>query len=677
MRLLVDAQCIQSSSSLRGIGRYALSLVRALAAEAGQHQVEVLLNAGDDPARLLRARTVLESFLHPGQVHVFDADWPWRHARPEVRRPAAEAAYAAAVASLRPDVLLVGSVFEGDVENVLALSRERTGVPSAALLFDLIPAADPGTYLLGPGADDYWRRYAMLAEADLLLSISDYSAGQAARLLGAECPAVRTILGGPYPSGNFPAFEASVDEVPGYEPPARYLLAVGGDHPRKNLDRLVEAWGAVPPELRKGCPLVLACGLHPGTVRRLRRSAAAHGLRPEELVVLGRVSDASLRRLYQGATAFVFPSTEEGLGMPPIEAMAVGTATLLARASSLVELTDDASAFFDPYDVADMARCMARVLDDDGHLANLRRTARREAGRLTWGAAARRAWAAIERLQETAESTPTPAAPNRRAVRRAVLVETATSPAPVLLDWRLLTDPPVPPGVAPDELALSDEQIQLASPAAPGVRAALAAATAVCSDSAELARTVVQAGVLDLPVIGTDDLATAERHDVRRALRERLRPLRLTPAQAQDVVEAACAGSRWGLQRSRPVWLLLSGAWQDEARNAGLRDAASAADADLVVAGPLGQVLAPWCDVVVVEDGALDLQALTSARCRGAVVLLARPVDAPPRVVPDWASDVEVDAAPDERHLWQQLFQTGVAQWGRTTGWPWQERLSS
>ena len=79
MKLLFDAQCIQSSSSLRGIGRYALSLLAGLtdtAAEHG-HEVEVLLNAGDDPERLLRARTAVETLVPPSGVHVFDAPWPW------------------------------------------------------------------------------------------------------------------------------------------------------------------------------------------------------------------------------------------------------------------------------------------------------------------------------------------------------------------------------------------------------------------------------------------------------------------------------------------------------------------------------------------------------------------------------------------------------------------------
>lgn len=667
MRLLVDAQCVQSSSSLRGIGRYSLNLLRALAMGAGDHQVEVLLNAGDDQDRLVRARTALETFMHPGQVHVYDADWPWHHPRRAARRPAAEAAYAAAVASLHPDVLLVASVFEGDVENVVVLDSDRTGVPSAALLFDLIPAADPGTYLLGPGADDYWRRFGSLTRADLLLSISDYSAAQAAKLLGDRCPLVRTILGGPYPSGDFPAFETQVDDAPEIDLPGRYVLAVGGDHPRKNLDRLVSAWVDVPADLRRRDPLVLACGLNAGTMRRLRRTADAGGVAPDELLVLGRVSDRTLGRLYAGATAFVFPSTEEGLGMPPIEAMAAGVPTLLARSSSLVELTDDPDAFFDPMSAKDIAASITRVLVDDVRRRALAVSATQAAHGLTWSAAAAKAWTALEQVP-TARA---PARPTSRAARThpALL---ASTPGPVLLEPGMLERPPLPAGATRAALATSDDEVQLSTPAGAGVRAALTAATALCTDDPELASRVVQAGALEAPVVPVEALPVVDRHDVRAALAERLKGLGVRGQHARDVVEAASAGCRWTLERPRPVWLLITRSWQDAARSSTLREIASAAGGDLVVAGPAGFGLAMWSDVVAVEGDAVSLDILRIARGRGAVVVALRR-DGGGSGPADWAHTASGPSAADPE-AWAVLFDQWLRRWGRTTGWPWQDR---
>ena len=576
MRLLVDAQCVQSSSSLRGIGRYSLCLLRALVEQADGHRVEVLLNGGDDADRLLRARTALESFLPPGRIHVFDAPWPWLTPVGPGDRPAAEAAYAAAVASLRPDAVLVQSVFEGDRENVLALAAG--GPPTAAVLYDLIPAADPGTYLLGPGAQDYWRRFGQLQQADLLLSISGYSAEQARALMGEGCPPLETVWGGPYASGDFPAFETQHDAQPDLALPERFVLAVGGDHPRKNLDRLVLAWGRVPPAHRARTSLVVACGLNTGTVRRLRRLARHAGLLPSELLLTGRVSEHRLDALYRSALAFTFPSTEEGLGMPPIEAMAAGCPTLLARSSSLVELADDERAFFDGESVADMAAALTRVVADAAHREHLRAVAARSTERLTWTHAARRAWRALEQLP----GRPWPMAVPAEPVRLTAL-----------------------PQVAP-----ADREGALPVVAAePGLRAALAGAAAVLAP-APVASALCEAGVVDVPLLADDaQLQQAGEHDPLGAL---------LPGPPPALVEALARPPRWALERRRPVWLLLTRSWADRAD--ALRERADVAGADLVVASPGAEALARSVDLVAVEAGAIVLALLVAARCRGAIV---------------------------------------------------------
>jgi glycosyltransferase involved in cell wall biosynthesis len=584
VRLLVDAQCVQSTSSLRGIGRYSLCLLRALVEQAGEHRVEVLFNGGDDATRLLRARTAIETFLPPGRIHVFDAPWPWQLG--EQHRAASEAAYAAAVESLRPDAVLVGSVFEGDGENVLSLVRD--GPPTAAVLYDLIPAADPGTYLLGPGAKHYWRRFAQLQRTDLLLSISDYSAEQARALMGGDCPPLATIWGGPYPSGDFPAFEPQGEEKPDLALPERFVLSVGGDHPRKNLDRLVLAWGRVPAAHRARTSLVVACGLNTGTVRRLRRLARRAGLLPGELVLTGRVSEQRLASLYRTALAFAFPSTEEGLGMPPIEAMAAGCPTVLARSSSLVELVDDPQAFFDGESIEDIAAAVTRLVVDETYRKHLRQVAARSADRLTWARAAQRAWQALEQL------------PARPA--------------------------PVPESAEPVRLA--------GVPHAAALRASLAGAAAVVAPP-EVCSALLAAGVVDVPLLVEDKSERRTAHDPLAALAAHVPALALDDARASALVAAVARAPRWALERRRPVWLLLTDRQDLRLK---LTDLADERGADLVVAGPDAAALARSVDLVAVEPGALDPAQLTAARCRGTVVVTLDKLEPDwPALLEDWA----------------------------------------
>lgn len=686
MRLLLDLQCVQSTSSARGIGRYALSLTRAMVEGRGDDRVEVLLNSGDDPGRLLRARTALESFLPPRRIHVFDAAWPWRHEPSERRRVAAEAARAAAVESLRPDALLVASVFESDKENVLSIRRSAGEPPTAALLFDLIPAADPGTYLMGPGAETYWRRLDDLKRADLLLSISQYSADQAKDLLGTACPPTTPIWGGPYTAGGYPASDVEGSPRPAQAVEGRYVLAVGGDHPRKNLDRLVVAWSRVPARDRTGLPLVIACRLNVGTVRRLRRVGRRSGLSPEDLVLAGEVSDEALQKLYAGALAFVFPSTEEGLGMPPLEAMAEGCPTVLARGSSLSELVDAQDAYFDGLDPDDMARVLHRVVTDPALRERLREAASVSAARFTWDRSASLAWDELRRMASEAHRDvrapvnrgPAPVTVSARDLEG--LARLVESPAPVVLG-----DPDL--GVAlrdadaerylgaPYDTVAQSENGGVVPPGSAGLRTALAAATAVVVPSEDVAADVVAAGVVDAPVLLAADTALAAvarcaEHDFYAAYRSGLASVALSTEEAAEVTAAVARAPRWMLERPRPVWLLLTETWAAPDVVPSFREVAAARGLQLVV-GTLGAVsLAGSVDGVLVEAAVLDQVApqLHAARRRGAVVVAVR-AGATASPTPDWCGQATLDGA--DADSWGTVF-AQAARWGRTTGWPWQ-----
>ncbi|MCW2615830.1 MAG: glycosyl transferase family 1 [Frankiales bacterium] len=628
MKLLLDLQCVQSSSSRRGIGRYVLCLSRALAQTAGDHQLAVLLNAGDDPDRLLRARTALEGFLPARDIHVFEAAWPFGPSRTPERREAAQSARTAAIRSLRPDAVLVGSVFEGDVENVSSVDGNPAGPPTAALLFDLIPAADPSTYLLGPGADDYWRRFEDLRRCDLLLSISDYSAQQARELMDGTCPPTATVWGGPYPSGAFPSFEERPTAVDAAPVPDRYLLAVGGDHPRKNLDRLVEAWGGVPPPLRRRTPLVVACRLNVGTVRRLRRLARKGGVTPDELVLTGEVSEHQLAELYGGALAFVFPSTQEGLGMPPLEAMARDCPTVLARGSSLVELSEDDAVFFDPEDVADITAALRRLLEDDNHLAHLRSAARAGARQFTWERSARLAWTALDDL--VARTPRTPGAPP------ALLVVDAANTAAV-------HNLPRRPGA----VRVNDPRDVSAERLAP--------ATAFVVSAPAGARPLVEARLLYQPVVTDIGLERVALHDPLAEQAPLLAGLDLNPALLHDVVAAAARTARWTLERPAPVVLLL--------RRPGTRAHAVLGDALVVEGGPDDVHLARLVDHVVVEQALLPAlgESLRRARCLGTGVHVLTDASCAADV-PSWASVLP----PSENGV-----SLADGMFDRRTGWPW------
>ncbi|MGH7589834.1 MAG: glycosyltransferase, partial [Gemmatimonadales bacterium] len=114
----------------------------------------------------------------------------------------------------------------------------------------------------------------------------------------------------------------------------RYLLFVGADEERKNLERLRRAFGLLRTMTSEPVQLVI-CGT--------RRSTLSG---ESSVVSVGRVSEAELQALYHGATAFVLPSLLEGFGLPVLEAMASGTPVLCSNTSSLPEVAGDAALYF-------------------------------------------------------------------------------------------------------------------------------------------------------------------------------------------------------------------------------------------------------------------------------------------------------------------------------------------
>jgi len=174
-----------------------------------------------------------------------------------------------------------------------------------------------------------------------------------------------------------------------YGIPERYLLFVGMLEPRKNLVRVVQAFG----QLKSSDPilphmLVLA-GNKGWGYEEVRREVERLGLE-REVVFTGPVPHDELPPLFSGADVFVYPSLYEGFGLPVVEAMACGTPVITSNVSSLPEVAGDAGLLVDPLDVAALARAMRRVLSDGDLRQVMQMKGLEQAARFTWEETARR-----------------------------------------------------------------------------------------------------------------------------------------------------------------------------------------------------------------------------------------------------------------------------------------------
>jgi len=136
------------------------------------------------------------------------------------------------------------------------------------------------------------------------------------------------------------------------------LLSVGVLQTRKNTLTALRALEILPPRFR----LVLAGGDGYGSeaVRDyIRRQSLASRVR-----LLGHVPAHQLPALYQAADVFLFPSLEEGFGLPVLEALANGLPVVASRTSALPEVGGEAALYIDPQDPRDMAEKVLHVVED-------------------------------------------------------------------------------------------------------------------------------------------------------------------------------------------------------------------------------------------------------------------------------------------------------------------------
>jgi glycosyltransferase involved in cell wall biosynthesis len=166
-----------------------------------------------------------------------------------------------------------------------------------------------------------------------------------------------------------------------------FLLYVGSARPQKNLPRLIEAFAAAKGELvahpvYQNLKLLIIgdeMSKHPEL-----RHAAARTRMSKDVRFLGFVPTEILRIFYQSAEAFVFPSLHEGFGLPPLEAMAMGTPVVTSNVSSLPEVVGDAAITVHPENIFDIARGMLRALTDEQLRTRLRAQGRQRVARFSW-----------------------------------------------------------------------------------------------------------------------------------------------------------------------------------------------------------------------------------------------------------------------------------------------------
>ncbi len=405
MRIVIDMQGVQTESRFRGIGRYSTSLAQAIVRNADEHEIWIVLNSQLYDS-IKHVYAAFEGFIPKERIVIFDslplvsAESPsnsWRKRVSELIRENF-------ISQLRPDIVHVSSLFEGAnrCDAVTSVSTLESHFSSVVTLYDLIPLLNSEAYL---GADWirqwYMDKIENLKRADLLLSISEHSRVEAMEALGINGDCIVNIS-----SAHSDIFRPCLmdDASKGalfsrYKITLPYLMYNGALESRKNLDRLMEAFSLLSPELRNSHQLVFVGKVSDFDYQRLADLAEKLGIN-KQLILTGYVQDDDLAALFSYCKLFVFPSLHEGFGLPALEAMACGAPTIGSNITSIPEVIGRIDALFDPYDPNEIATKIDQVLTNDQFRQSLCEHALLQSAKFSWDNCAKVAISAFEKFHQ-------------------------------------------------------------------------------------------------------------------------------------------------------------------------------------------------------------------------------------------------------------------------------------
>jgi alpha-1,3-rhamnosyl/mannosyltransferase len=216
----------------------------------------------------------------------------------------------------------------------------------------------------------------LLRRAHRLIAVSECTKNDAVRVLGIRPERITVIYSG-VPGKFFDVKpEAIADVRRRYRLERPFVLALGAIEPRKNIPMLIDAFEALPKEVRAEFDLALAGPM--GWADEATRA------RVRSVRYLGYIPEADLAAVTAAAAAFAYPSLYEGFGFPLVQAMAAGVPAITSNVSSLPEIAAGAALLVDPRSVGELRAALESLLLSVDLRAELAAKGRARASAFTW-----------------------------------------------------------------------------------------------------------------------------------------------------------------------------------------------------------------------------------------------------------------------------------------------------
>ncbi|MDY7040207.1 MAG: glycosyltransferase family 1 protein [Chloroflexota bacterium] len=366
MRIGIDARMVYYTQA--GISQYTQRLIRALAEVDRENEYFIIQNWRDKVSLSLNHNFKRVSFVSPAHHRL--EQWFLRFELPPLDLDVLHS----------PDFI---PPFRRNCKSVITVHD------LAFLLYPQLLTEDSAHY--------YGQIDQAVRRTDHIIAVSQNTKEDIIRLLGVPEDKITVIYEAANPIYRPVEDEGELRRVRGkYSVAGDFIFFVSTIEPRKNVPALLRAFRQLIDDYKLEVKLVIAGrrGWLFEEVFSLVEELELTG----DVLFLGRVPVEDLPPLYTAARLFAYPSTYEGFGLPPLEAMACGTPIVASNVSSLPEVVGDAALLVAPDDVAGLTVALWRGLTDEARRAELVAKGFRRAKCFSWEKAARQTSAVYQSL---------------------------------------------------------------------------------------------------------------------------------------------------------------------------------------------------------------------------------------------------------------------------------------
>lgn len=206
----------------------------------------------------------------------------------------------------------------------------------------------------------YYQVKHAIKNSDEIITVSEYSKNEIIKVFPESINKINVIYLAPRPEFCIKPDSEVIYILKKFNITKPYILLIGGNHPRKNMYRAINAFLSLN---KIDYQLVIAGN----AILKLDKNIK-QAIKEEKIIFTNYVSDQDLVALYNKAYMFVYPSLFEGFGLPILEAMSCGVPVVTSNVTSMPEVAGEAAILVDPYNEKSIEKAM-RLLIEKPYLA--------------------------------------------------------------------------------------------------------------------------------------------------------------------------------------------------------------------------------------------------------------------------------------------------------------------